>query len=96
MRRGATATSPPSLTISGDYTDLTSPGGIALDSAGNIYVTDYGAACLSTAPLSATCTSSSPCSLSDAPFVTISGSNTGLTDPYGIVLDSSGSIYVTK
>src|ERR1700683_1646459 len=33
--------------------------------------------------------------LDEAPIATISGSNTGLMEPYGIALDSAGKIYVT-
>ena len=86
----------PIATISGGITGLVSPVGIALDSSGKIYVADNGAASVFVYPaLSGTCTSSSPCTLNEAPIATISGNLTELDTPYGVALDSTSSnIYV--
>ena len=80
----------PTATISGSDTGLATPYGIALDSSGNIYVADeFAGSVFVYAPLG-----SSTGPLNEAPTATISGGNTGLKFPYGIALDSSGSIYV--
>src|SRR5208282_4694779 len=85
----------PTAVIYGSNTDLFYPVGITLDSSGKIYVTDQGDGeddippsvfvypALSVAGM-----------LNEAPTATISGSDTGLNSPLGIVLDSSGKIYV--
>ncbi len=80
----------PTATISGSNTDLEAPFGIALDSNRNIYVTDYGATSVFVYPA----LGSSTGLLNEAPTATIGGSDTGLNFPLGIVLDSSGKIYV--
>jgi sugar lactone lactonase YvrE len=77
----------PAATISGGSTDLNLPEGIALDSSGNIYVADAGAASVFVY--------SAGSNGNAAPIATISGGNTGLTVPIGIALDSIGNIYVT-
>jgi uncharacterized protein YjiK len=83
----------PSATIVGDRTGLNSPGGIALDSVGNIYVTNDVAA--------------TPSGGEDKITVYARGSNgnaapkatlfaLGLAYPTGIVVDSSGNLYVAN
>ncbi len=85
----------PIAIIMGANTRLSSPWGIALDSSGNIYVVDDGAdgqgpgSVFVYPPLG-----SSTGPLNEAPVATISGTNTGLSLPVGIALDSSGNIYV--
>jgi len=79
----------PSATISGNSTGLCFPFGIAVDSSGNIYVTDnkevlvYPSLAVSGNGL-----------LNEAPTATIFGGSTGLSEPMGVALDSSGNIYV--
>ena len=80
----------PTATISGSNTGLNTPYGIALDSSGNIYVADTLAASVFVYPP----LGSSTGLLNEAPTATISGSNTGLSYPEGIALDSSSNIYV--
>ncbi len=66
--------------------------GVALDSMGNIYVsnslTNAGPKSITVYPAGGSGTV--------APIATISGSNTGLTFPEGIALDSSANIYVVN
>ena len=66
--------------------------GVALDSMGNIYVsnssTHAGPTSITVYPAGSSGTV--------APIATISGSNTGLTFPEGIALDSSANIYVVN
>jgi sugar lactone lactonase YvrE len=70
-------------------TQLNSPAGLALDSAGNIYVTNDGG--------SNSITVYAAGSKGDvAPKAVISGSDTGLNTPRGIAIDSNGNIYVAN
>jgi NHL repeat len=85
----------PIATISGAATGLSFPLGIALDSAGNIYVTNSNTANTSDKIQSgSSITVYSPGSKGNAsPIATIAGSNTGLSDVGGIAIDSSGNLY---
>ena len=70
-------------------TQLNSPAGLALDAAGNIYVTNDGG--------SNSITIYAAGSSGDvAPKAIISGSDTGLSTPRGIAIDSNGNIYVAN
>ncbi|HUO05778.1 MAG TPA: NHL repeat-containing protein [Candidatus Binataceae bacterium] len=81
----------PTATISDPYTGIDEPGGIALDSSGNIYVANF------IGGLSASVTIYASGSYANtAPIATIAGENTGLNQPFGIAVDSSGNIYVTN
>jgi len=78
-------------------TGLTAPRGIALDSSGKIYVGDcpacfgvYGEA--GVAPSVFVYPAGSNANV--APIAAISGSSTGLIQPAGVAVDSSGKIYV--
>ncbi len=71
------------------HTKLDSPAGLALDAAGNMYVTNDGG--------SDSVTIYAAGSKGDvAPKAIISGSNTGLATPRGIAIDSKGNIYVAN
>ncbi len=87
---GSTGDAAPIATIGGSNTALCYPSGIALDSSGNIYVADIEATSVFVYPP----LGSSTGPLNEAPIATISGSSTGLFDPIGIAVDSSGNIYV--
>ncbi len=83
----------PSATIDGSKTGLDFPAGIALDSSGNIYVANDGSEDGGTDTVTVYPAGSNG---NVAPSATVSGSNTGLDDPQGIALDTSGNIYVTN
>ena len=83
---------PPLATIAGSNTGLIGPYGVTLDSSGNIYVADSNAAKVFVYPALGSSTGPH----NEAPTITISGSNTGLRQPFGIWLDSSGNIYVVN
>ena len=90
---GSNGNAGPSATISGGNTGLCYPYGIALDSSGNIYVADEGAASVFVYPPLASLPSQ-PNYPNVTPIATISGNQTGLSGPYGIALDSNRNIYV--
>jgi len=84
----------PLATIAGSNTGLAEPYGIALDGSGKIYVTNYDGGNGNT---SITVYAANPSgTLNETPLATIAGSNTGLTNPFGIALDSSGKLYVAN
>ena len=88
---GANGVVPPIATISGSNTRLSGPEGIAVDSSGNVYVTNAYRAVTVFPPLG-----TSTGNLNEAPIVTIEGSSTGLSAPYGIMVDRNGIIYVAN
>ncbi len=84
----------PSSTISGEDTGLLNPFGIALDSSRNIYVADDGNSAAMPAVPASVFVYSAGSHGDAAPLATISGNNTGLMEPCGVALDSTGKIYV--
>ncbi len=87
----------PTATISGSNTGLSAPVGIAVGSRGKIYVTGDAAASTGVFVPSVfvyPALGSRTGAVNVAPIATISGSNTGLVEPQGIALDSSGKIFV--
>jgi len=83
----------PATTIAGGSTQLTSPQGIALDSAGNLYVADSGSSTVApkilvfNAPFGAG-------ALNVAPSRTIVSQNPAFVNPTDVKVDSAGNIYV--
>jgi sugar lactone lactonase YvrE len=76
----------PIRTIAGPATGLSTPEGVALDSAGNLYVANMGAN---------TITVYAAAGLGDvAPIRTIAGANTRLDQPAGLAIDALGYLYV--
>jgi sugar lactone lactonase YvrE len=93
---GSTGNVAPIVTITGSATALASPLGIALDSAGNIYVANqYVAGGISSSNDSSITVYPAGSNGNVAPISTIAGSNTGLENLSGIALDSSRNLYVT-
>jgi len=86
---GASGDATPTATIAGSNTGLNFPVGIALDGAGNIYVTNAGF------PFSITVYAAGA-SGNATPTAMIAGGNTGLNSPLGIALDGAGNIYVVN
>jgi hypothetical protein len=80
----------PIATISGSNTGLMEPYGIALDSAGKIYVTDNLTAMVSVFGA----LGNQAGTLNETPLAVIGGSKTGLSEPQGIAIDSHSNIYV--
>ena len=81
----------PTATIGGSNTGLAMPYGIALDSSNKVYVTDKTSS-LFVFPA----VGSSTGTLNEAPSAALGEAVTGLADPRGIGVDSSGKIYVTN
>ncbi len=85
----------PSSTIQGGNTKLLSPAqSIAFDIAGNVYVTNSQAAGGGSITKYAAASIAAGGNLT--PIATIAGSNTGLSQPYGIAVDSNGLIYAVN
>src|SRR5208337_3266260 len=82
--------------IAGPTTGLTGPSGIALDSRGDIYVTNFSGRIRAGSVIdTGSVIVYRPGSSGDAtPLVKIGGPKTGLHQPRSIALDSSGRIYV--
>ncbi|HZY96866.1 MAG TPA: NHL repeat-containing protein [Candidatus Cybelea sp.] len=77
----------PVQTIRGAKTDLSQPGGIAVDAGGNIYITNQPARVIAFPP---------GANGNVAPLRIIEGPRTGLKFPTGIALDPGSNIYVTQ
>ena len=75
---GSDGDTTPTATLSGPRTGLDNPFGIALDSSGNIYVSDSGSNTITVYPAGS--------NGNVAPSATISGSSTGLAIPFGLAI----------
>lgn len=82
----------PVLVLSGSLTGLTQPSGIALDSSGDLYVSDEGN--LTVKPAILIFPSGLTGTQNVAPTCKITGSNTTLFQPTDVAVDFSGDIYV--
>jgi sugar lactone lactonase YvrE len=82
----------PTVIIYGSCSNLNVPQGVAVDSAGNIYVADRGPGYGNTGAITEYAAGSNDCA---TPEATISGTTTGLTQPTGMIVDSSGKLYIT-
>lgn len=83
----------PALVISGGSTGVTKPSGIALDTAGNIYISDEGNG-TTVAPSILIFPTGASGTVTSAPICKISGSSTNLYAPSDVAVDKSGNIYV--
>ena len=90
---GSSGDAAPITTITGPSTDLSAPEALALDSAGNIYVANLTGGSLN---LGAITVYPSGSNGDSTPDIVIAGPDTGLLNPQGIAVDSSGNIYVSN
>jgi hypothetical protein len=74
--------------IGGSNVPIQTPGGMAVDSSGRLYVSDYRNKAIYVFAAGATG--------NVAPIRTIAGSNTEMVQPSGLSFDSSGHLYVTN
>jgi sugar lactone lactonase YvrE len=106
---GATGNATPAVTIYGTNTGLSFPNGLALDSTGKIYVSNEDGNSITVYAANPTYVPASSINpnvnlaptelinvLNEAPTVTISGTNTGLSCPHALALDATGNIYAVN
>jgi hypothetical protein len=93
----------PAFIITGPYTGITVPTGIALDASGNVYFSDQGVGATKKHPAipgsvmeynQPTQKSTKTITIDAPPFHKITGSKTNLNAPTDVKLDSNGLIYV--
>jgi len=84
----------PQFTIAGGATGVTTPTSVAVDSAGNVYVSDQGNVTLGVAPAILVFPPNLSGTVTSAPVRKISGAATLLFAPTDVKLDSTGKIYV--
>lgn len=89
---GSESDTTPIATIAGPRTRLENPFGIAVDSSGKIYVANFAGG-QGTGSVTIYAAGSNG---NVAPVATIVGDSTGLDNPSGIAVDSSGKIYVAN
>jgi sugar lactone lactonase YvrE len=78
----------PTQAIVGNVTGLASPQGIAVDNAGNLWVTNTTTSSITEYPPGATG--------NVAPINTVQGSSTSLSSPVGIVFNANGDMFVVN
>jgi sugar lactone lactonase YvrE len=102
--KGADGNATPIFAVQGPATGLIYPVSISLDSSGDIYIGNHdltpapgqvGSILAFSAPHIASNAGTSISGGNVAPFLTISGANTGLISPNSMAFDSKGNLYVT-
>ena len=89
---GATGDASPIATIAGPHTGLDHPVGVAVDSSGHLFVTNWDAASVTDSV-----NEYQQNATGDAtPIATIAGPDTGLNGPTGVAVDSSGHLFVAN
>jgi hypothetical protein len=87
----------PAVTIAGSNTGLSNPAGLAIDANWNIYVANQTIGAANCPSATGAITVYSPGSNGNvAPAATISGSNTGLSNPYGLAIYPNGNLFVVN
>ncbi len=89
---GSTGNVAPTQSIAGSNTQLTFANALALDASGNIYVANEGIS----GAASSINVYAAGASGNVAPLRTITGPDTGVVDPDGIAVDSTGRVYCTN
>ena len=84
----------PTRTIAGAKSGLTGADGMVLDASGNVYIANCGV-CFQSSGTPGVLEFAAGASGNVAPIRTISGTNTGFTDPTAVWLDGTGKIYVS-
>ncbi len=84
----------PTFIITGPNTGVTTPTGVAVDSSGNIYVSDQGNIALGKVPEILVFHPTSRGIITSAPIRRICGSKTNLNAPTDVKVNTSGQIYV--
>jgi hypothetical protein len=90
---GASGNVKPIQEISGNKTRLTQPSDVAVDTDGSIYVANGNGDRTRVGPVTVYAPGANG---NVKPIRTIAGSNTKLSDPSGVALDSSANLYVTN
>ncbi len=88
---GSSGDAAPATTITSSFNGIDSPSGIAVDSAGNIYVANWSGG---PGGLGSVTIYSAASHGAGPPIATIAGDNTGLNNPLEIAVESNGSIFV--
>jgi hypothetical protein len=91
--KGANGNATPIATIAGNRTGLNLPSGIALDSAGNVFVTNQGGGPGRDGSVTEFAKGANG---NATPIATIAGNKTGLDAPEDLTMDASGTLFVSN
>jgi hypothetical protein len=93
---GSSGNVSPNVVIAGTNTNLAWPVGLALDTAGDLYVANCGSSCESSYGPPSVLEFSAGSNGNVSPIRDVSGSNTELSNANSPALDASGNIYVSN
>jgi Beta-propeller repeat len=88
---GSSGDEVPTVTITSNYSGIDYASGIAVDSTGNIYVANESGGAEKDGSITIYSAGSYA---AGPPIATITGDNTGISNPFGIAVDPSGNIFV--